>query len=111
MSEVNEYNAWFAAWGDTIAADPSRACHCGGTFSRHRVTCPYAPPYGYDATGAPHTESQLKKVMYELGRKVAERRNEAFMKALEATKPLEYPTFRQRKTSVDFGTQSANIQE
>lgn len=79
---MNEYDEWYAAWKDTIAADPARPCLCGGTFSSHRMTCPLSPPYGYDGNGLPITESQLPKVMQELGRKAAARVNALVMQEL-----------------------------
>jgi hypothetical protein len=80
--EPNEYDSWFVAWAQTIADEPNRPCHCGGTFSQHGITCPYAPPYGYDREGKPIKESQIPKVARELGRKAAERLNEEVFRQL-----------------------------
>jgi len=79
---VSEYDDWHAAWGETIAKEPNRPCMCGGTISRHRFWCAGMPPHGYDENGEPYKESQLLKLSRDLGRKAAERVNEAAMRAI-----------------------------
>lgn len=79
MSE--EFQQWSTA---NAGHDPADKCLCGGTFARHRLCCPLYPPHGYDLDDNPHEECQLPRVMYELGRKMGRKYNEAIMKLLEA---------------------------
>jgi hypothetical protein len=83
VSDDKEYKAWHSAWAETIAANPGRKGHCGGTFSRHSLYCGYAPPYGYDRNGVPYTESQIPKILAAVAQKYNADFNERLLKWME----------------------------
>lgn len=68
MNDSDEFIQWESAWSNTIASEPQRVCLCGGTFARHKLFCPYAPPHGYDNNGKPFRHSQIVSAFAELGK-------------------------------------------